>query len=104
MKGRAINYSADELAFIESVAQWPRDEALAAFSQKFRRDDVSLQNFNALCKRMGWLTGRTGCFEKGQAPVNKGVPCAPGKGGRHPNAQRTQFRHGERSKPRALPA
>lgn len=97
MKGRSIPYSAAELVFIQSVSQWPRADALAAFSQKFRRDDVSLQNFNALCKRKGWLTGRTGCFAQGAAPHNKGKPCPPGKGGNHPNARRTQFRAGERS-------
>lgn len=97
MKGRSIPYSAAELAFIQSVSQWPREEALSAFSQKFKRDDVSLQNFNALCKRKGWLTGRTGCFTQGTAPHNKGKPCPPGKGGNHPNARRTQFRAGERS-------
>lgn len=29
-------------------------------------------------------------------PINKGVPCPPGKGGRHPNARKTQFVKGER--------
>lgn len=95
MKGRQIRYTADELAFIQSVSTWRRDEALTAFSQKFRRDDVSLQNFNALCKRKGWPTGRSGCFAKGSTPHNKGVPCPEGKGGRHPNARKTQFRKGQ---------
>ncbi len=94
MKGRQIRYTADELAFIQSVSKWARDKALQAFSQKFGRDDVSLQNFNALCKRKGWMTGRTGCFAKGSVPHNKGVPCPEGKGGRHPNARKTQFRKG----------
>ena len=94
MKGRWIVYSAEELAFIQSVSRWPRAEAHAAFCQKFGRDDVSPQNLHALCKRKGWLTGRTGCFEKGLVPHNKGKKCAPGKGGNHPNARRTQFRKG----------
>ena len=29
-------------------------------------------------------------------PANKGKPCEPGKGGRHPNARKTQFKHGSR--------
>lgn len=95
MKGVNIPYSAEELAFIQSVCTWLRDEAHAAFCQKFGRDDVSLKNFNALCKRKGWLTGRTGCFAKGQEPVNKGKKCEPGKGGNHPNARRTQFQKGQ---------
>jgi hypothetical protein len=33
-------------------------------------------NLHSLRKRKGWKTGRTGCFEKGQAaPFNKGVKC-----------------------------
>lgn len=96
MKGRAISYSADELAFIQSVSTWPRAEAHAAFCQRFGRDDVTAQNFHALCKRKGWMTGRSGCFAKGQVSWNKGKPCAPGTGGRHPNSRRTQFTKGER--------
>lgn len=95
-KGKAIRYSAEELDFIRSVCTWPRSAAHAAFCQKFQRDDVSHQNFTALCKRKGWLTGRTGCFERGQEPPNKGRKCEPGRGGLHPNARRTQFRKGER--------
>lgn len=94
MKGRQIRYTVDELDFIRSVSTWARDKAHTAFSQKFARDDVSLQNFNALCKRKGWLTGRTGRIEKGAVPPNKGVPCPEGRGGRHPNARKTQFRKG----------
>ncbi|BAK66839.1 conserved hypothetical protein [Sphingobium sp. SYK-6] len=95
-KGLSISYTDKELAFIQSVRTWPRSEAHAAFCQRFGRDDVSLSNFNALCKRHGWLTGRTGCFVKGQAPHNKGLPCAEGKGGRHPNSRKTQFKKGGR--------
>lgn len=89
MKGRQIPYTSDELAYVQSVSQWARDEAHAAFCQKFRRDDVSLKNFNALCKRNGWLTGRTGCFAKGEVPHNKGKP-HPARG----RAAETQFKKG----------
>ena len=102
MKGRQIVYTCEELAFIESVSKWPRDEAHAAFCQQFRRDDVTLQNFHALCKRKGWFTGRTGCFVKGHEPSNKGKPCPPGTGGRHPNARKTQFQKGGRTGKAAL--
>lgn len=94
-KGKSIDYSAAELEFIQSVSTWPREEACVAFCQKFRRDDVTVSNFHALCKRKGWMTGRTGGFEKGQAPHNKGKKCEPGKGGNHPNARRTQFQKGQ---------
>ena len=97
MKGRAVTYSNEELEFIESVSQWPRSQAHAAFCEKFRRDDVTLHNFSSLCKRKRWLTGRTGQFAQGAEPHNKGRKCGPGQGGNHPNARRTQFRKGNRT-------
>lgn len=72
MKGRNIPYSAEELAWIEARKTTPRRAAHAAFVTAFRRDDVSLTNFKALCKRHGWLTGRTGHYPKGHVPENKG--------------------------------
>lgn len=90
MKGRQIPYTPEERDYIRSVSQWERSEAHAAFCQKFRRDDVSLKNFNALCKRSGWLTGRNGCFAKGAEPHNKGKP--------HPSRGRSatsQFKKGQ---------
>lgn len=71
MKGAAISYSADELTWIKVHSDLPRAELHALFVQVFRRQDVSQQNLHALCKRNGWLTGRTGRFEKGQAPRNQ---------------------------------
>lgn len=97
MNARAIPYSAVELAWISKNAQRPRREAHAEFISLFGRGDVSPDNFNSLCKRKGWMTGRTGRFAKGQASPNKGKVCPPGKGGRHPNAQKTQFTKGSRS-------
>lgn len=93
MKGRSIPYSAKELAWIETHCADHRATTCAAFNKKFGRR-VKLANFNALCKRRGWLTGRTGQFVKGQEPPNKGKRCPPGKGGRHPNARKTQFTKG----------
>lgn len=97
MKGRWISYSAEELAFLEERRQMPRRDLHAAFVSAFGRDDVSVENLKRLCFRKGWPTGRTGCFEKGIVPLNKGKPCAPGTGGRHPNARKTQFRKGSMS-------
>lgn len=94
-KGKALVYSASELEFIQSVSAWRRDEAHAAFCQRFSRDDVTIGAFNGLCKRKGWMTGRTGRVEKGAAPHNKGKKCAPGTGGRHPNARKSQFKKGQ---------
>jgi hypothetical protein len=66
----------------------------AGFCRQFDRHDVSAGNLHALRKRKDWKTGRTGQFSKGDTPFNKGIPCEPGKGGRHPNARRSQFKKG----------
>lgn len=97
MKGRQISYSKEELAFLEWRQAMSRRALHAAFVAEFGRADVQLKHIVALCDRRGWLTGRNGRFEKGQAPANKGKPCAPGRGGRHPNAQKTQFKKGQHS-------
>lgn len=89
MKGRAIIYSAEELAWIEENKEWPRPMLHRFFVMFFGRSDVSLTCLNALCKRKGWMTGRTGCFEKGQTPFNKGKP-HPTRG----RAAETQFKKG----------
>jgi hypothetical protein len=95
MKGSAIRYSAEEMAWLEENRLLPIADYHRAFAEIFSRADVSAGNLHSLRKRKGWKTGRTGFFTKGQAPVNKGVPCEPGKGGRHPNARKTQFRKGQ---------
>lgn len=66
MKGRWITYTEAELSWIKACSDLPRPEAHALFVQVFGRQDVSLSNFNALCKRKGWMTGRTGQFVKGE--------------------------------------
>ena len=80
MKGRAIPYSEEELAWVKACADLPRAELHALFVQVFNRPDVSLINLNSLCKRNGWLTGRSGCFVKGHPTHNAGKKChfAPG--------------------------
>lgn len=93
MKSPRKIYSAAELAWIKAHAGELRREAHAAFVAKFGRDDVSMSNYAALCKRNGWLTGRDGRFEKGQESWNKGKS-HPARG----RAAETQF------KPGAVPA
>ncbi|WP_240000294.1 HNH endonuclease [Rhizobium halophilum] len=83
------------MAWLESNSTMVISEYHAAFVGEFEREDVTAQNLHALRKRKGWKTGRTGQFVKGQEPVNKGKPCPPGKGGRHPNARKTQFKRGQ---------
>lgn len=101
-KGKWIAYSADEMAWLEANRAMVISDYHAAFVEAFGRGDVSAVNLHSLRKRKGWSTGRTGCFAKGAAPHNKGKKCEPGKGGRHPNAQRTQFKKGGRTGKAAL--
>lgn len=97
MKGKPIRYSPEELLWLEMNRSLPIADYHAGFRLRFFRDDVSATNLHSLRVRKGWKTGRTGQFTKGNAPANKGVPCPAGKGGRHPNAQRTQFKKGSLS-------
>jgi hypothetical protein len=94
MKGRHNIYSPEELAWIEARKDRPRRELHVVFCATFGREDIRLDAFKGLCKRMGWMTGRTGCYPKGSLPHNAGKTCEPGRGGRHPNSQRTQFKKG----------
>jgi len=89
MKGRQIRYSEAELAFCAARPTLPRRQLHAAFVLEFGRDDISLENFKAMCTRQGWKTGRTGCFVKGLVPHNKGKP-HPARG----RAAHTQFKKG----------
>lgn len=87
-----IRYTADELAWIKRHCTAPRREAHARFCRRFDRTDVSLVHFNALCKRKGWATGRTGCFPKGNVPYNLGMTRPF-----NANSARTQFKKGNRT-------
>jgi hypothetical protein len=92
MKGRRTRYSPAELAWIEAYKHLPRRELHQDFVRCFGRLDVSQSNLTALCKRHGWLTGRTGRFVKGQVSHNKGRKgvCAPG-------SEKGWFKQGTRS-------
>lgn len=92
MRGRAIIYSEAELAWIKANSKMLRSDLHAAFCKRFDRQDVSQANLTALCKRRGWLTGRTGRFAKGMVPANKGK-----KMPYNDNSARTQFKSGNRS-------
>ena len=89
MKGRDILYSRAELDFIEAHRTRPRRRLHEMFVEKFGRTDVSLVNIKALCTRKGWMTGRTGRFEKGAVPANKGKSMPYNS-----NSARTQFKIG----------
>lgn len=91
-KGVRIRYTAKQLAFIKRRRKLPRRALHAAFVRRFRRRDVSLEDLKTLCTRNGWKTGRTGCFEKGIVPFNKGK-----KMPYNANSARTQFKKGDRT-------
>lgn len=88
MKGRTIHYMPEELAWIEARKEMPRAELYALFCAFWERKDVTFTAFKGLCKRKGWMTGRTGCFEKGLVPHNKGMPHD------HPASRATRFKKG----------
>lgn len=95
-RGSSTLFTPAQIAWAKANAKMPGDQYAAAFNRRFRTKhaaDVLIR----LRKRRGWKTGRSGRFEKGAIPHNKGKPCPPGKGGRHPNARRTQFKKGSRS-------
>lgn len=92
MKGRAIRYSQAEMAWLEQNRTMVISDYHSAFVELFGRADVSAGNLHALRKRKGWKTGRTGYFEKGQDPHNKGKPFPVAA--RHPNCRKTQFKKG----------
>lgn len=102
MRGHAISYSEAELAWLEANHALPIGEYAARFIERFGRAELSPANIHALRKRKGWRTGRTGRYEPGATPANKGIRCPDGKGGRHPNARRTQFATGCRTGKAAL--
>lgn len=94
MRGSRITYGPEQLAWLKENCRLVLADYHRAFCAAFGRDDVSPENLHALRVRRGWKTGRTGQFAKGCEPANKGKRCPPGKGGRHPNARRTQFKQG----------
>lgn len=94
-KGRHRKFSAQEMAWLEANRLLPIAEYHLAFVSAYPREDVRPQNLHALRKRMGWKTGRTGQFPKGNVSHNKGKRCPDGVGGRHPNARKSQFKKGQ---------
>ncbi|MGR3605296.1 HNH endonuclease signature motif containing protein [Sulfitobacter sp.] len=89
MKGRAIIYSTEELAWIEAHSNQARKDLHAAFQKRFARTDVTVHSIKSLCTRNGWKTGRTGRFVKGQVSLTKGKKMPFNE-----NSARTQFKKG----------
>ena len=92
MRGHWIRYSPEELAWLEENKAFTRRDLHRLFVMRFGRDDVKIDDIKSLCTRKGWRTGRTGCFEKGAVPANKGK-----KMPYNANSARTQFKKGQLS-------
>lgn len=90
MKGRRVEWSALELAWIEARKHLPRRELHRQFCEWWFRYDVTEDQIRALCKRRGWLTGRDGRITPGTVPWNKGREMEW-----NPNSARTQFKRGQ---------
>lgn len=71
-KGRRIKYSDAEIAWLKAHSTLPIRDFHREFLRAFPRDDVTPENLHALRNREGMKTGRTGRFEKGGVPANKG--------------------------------
>lgn len=91
MKRRRVEYTLFEETWIAARRDLPRRQLHAEFVARFGRTDVTVDHVKALCTRRGWTTGRTGCFEKGQASPNKGKRM-PARG----RSAEAQFRKGVR--------
>jgi len=89
VKGRPVGWQPEELAWIEARADWPRRELHRAFCAAWNRRDVSFTALRQLCKRRGWLTGRTGHFAAGHRPWS-----AWRKGLRHKGSEKGWFAPG----------
>lgn len=91
MKGHRIKYTDRQLAWLKANRKLPISEYTRQFNARFRRDILAV-NLHALRVRRGWKTGRTGCFEKGLVPHNKGKPHPVAA--LNPNCRRNQFKNG----------
>jgi hypothetical protein len=90
VKGTRIRFTAQERAWVKANCTLVIGELHRAFVVAFDRHDVNATNLNALRKRNGWRTGRTGHFAAGATPPNKGK-----KMPFNPNSAATQFKKGQ---------
>lgn len=91
MTRRVVRYSDEELNWIKACADLPRREMHHIFVVAFGREDVLLRDLVSLCERRGWKTGRSGQFEKGSVPANKGK-----RGWVAPGSEKGWFKKGQR--------
>ena len=85
-----INWTAEQLAWLESNKTLPRRELFEQLKAKFMDLDprANQENMHGLLLRKGWLCGRNGRIQKGEKPWNKGVTGYMG-------ANKTSFKKGQ---------
>ncbi|MCZ3210704.1 HNH endonuclease [Acinetobacter baumannii] len=66
-----IPYTNEQLKFIKENCRLTRKELTNQVNEVFKTN-YTVDQISGLCKRNKWLTGRTGFFEKGSVPPNKG--------------------------------
>lgn len=91
-KGKSRVFTADETAWLRANASLSDKDVGPAFRAHFFRHDITDSQIHGWRSRNKVLTGRTGRFEKGQTPPNKGR-----KGYAPPGSEKGWFRKGERS-------
>lgn len=60
-------YTAAQLAFVSRRRRMPRQDLLAAFRRKFRRQGMTLPQLQDLCNRKGWSVGSLKGRQKGRS-------------------------------------
>ena len=79
-------YTEAQYTFLRLECELPRTELTAAFNARFGTN-LSVSAIKGTCKRHGWLTGRTGKFQKGHVPSPKAINTKP---------NRTSFKKGHK--------
>ncbi len=69
---KSFNLSKEEISFIKQRKKMIRSKLAAKFNARFNRSFTTIQVTN-ICKRFGFLCGRTGHFEKNHLPWNTGT-------------------------------
>jgi hypothetical protein len=78
--GKSLIFTPDQVAWLHANASLPRDQVEAAFRAAFPGTTTTRAQIVGWRKNHKVTTGRTGRFEKGQVPPNKGRKgyCPPG--------------------------
>lgn len=71
-KGICHKYTPEQLLFLETNKAMPRKELTNEFNALYGTN-IDKNAINSLCKRKGWLTGRTGYYVPGSESWNKGT-------------------------------